>query len=309
MNNPTLDTRRITIFLALAFGIAWAFGLVVYLTGGMVNSPEILPGTGITLAIAVIALGYMWAPAIAHILTRVITREGRKNNWLGLNIGPRMWSWAAAWFLPAILTILGLVVYFAIFPGQFDPQLGTVQQMIQSAESRTGQAIPLSSWLLVLIQVGEGLLLAPLLNSFFTFGEEFGWRAYLQPKLMPLGYRRALLATGVIWGVWHWPIIAMGHNYGLNYFGYPWTGFIAMTWFTMSAGVIFGWLALRGGSVWPAVIAHAATNGIAGLGVLFLLPGATPSPLLGPLPVAFIGGIPWLLFAAYLLWKGESLAS
>lgn len=303
--NTNLDSRRIWSFLSFAFGIAWAFGLWVYLTGGLVNSPEIFSGSGITLAIALIATGYMWAPALAHIFTRLITKEG----WKGAGLRPELakgWpAWAAAWFVPALLTILGAAVYFIVFPQQFDPGLGVIEQMIAAAETQTGQTIPFSLWMLALIQLGTGILISPIINGLFTFGEEFGWRGYLQPKLMPLGYRKALLLTGVIWGVWHWPVIAMGHNFGFGYWGAPWTGFLVMTWFTVTTGIILGWWTMRGGSVWPAVIGHAAINGIAAAGILFLRPDAQVNTLLGPASVGLIANIPWALLAAYLLWKGE----
>ena len=297
-----IDKRRIGLFLLFAFGIAWAFGLWVYLSGGLTNSPELIPGTGITLAIALIALGYMWAPALAHILTRVLTREGWKESGLGLRL-EHWWTWAAAWFLPAILTFLGVLVYFLVFPQQFDAELGALSQLMATLEAQAGEAIPFSLWTLVLIQLGVGTFIAPFINSFFTFGEEFGWRAYLQPKLMALGFRRAMLLVGVIWGVWHWPVIAMGHNFGFGYWGAPWTGFLMMTWFTVTAAIIFGWLSLRGRSVWPAVIAHAAANGIGSAGILFLQADAAANPLLGPTPVGLIASLPWAILAAYLFWK------
>ena len=53
-----IDTRRIIIFLLFAFGIAWTVGLIVYVRGGLVNSPALIPGTGITEAVVFIALGY-----------------------------------------------------------------------------------------------------------------------------------------------------------------------------------------------------------------------------------------------------------
>jgi membrane protease YdiL (CAAX protease family) len=305
LKSAAIDTRRIGIYLLFAFGIAWAFGLGVFLTGGIVNSPELFPGTGITLAIALIALGYMWAPALAHIFTRLITKEG----WKGSNIRPNLvkgWpAWIGAWFLPAILTFLGAIIYFLVFRDQFDPNLGVLRQMLQAAETQTGQAIPLSPWIIALIQLGVGIAIAPIINSLFTFGEEFGWRGYLQPKLMALGYRKALVLTGVIWGVWHWPVIAMGHNFGFGYWGAPWTGFLVMTVFTVTAGIIIGWLALRGQSVWPAVIGHAAINGIAGAGILFLRPDAQVNTLMGPISVGLIANTPWALLAVYLLWKDE----
>jgi ABC-2 type transport system ATP-binding protein len=300
----SIDTRRIFLFLFFAFGIAWAVALVVYLRGGLANSPVVLPGTAITQATVMIALGYMWAPALAHLFTRLLTREGWRDT--GLRVSGGSWlPWALAWFLPTVLTFIGVIIYFAFFPKQYDPNLSTLQTMINLAETQSGQNISLSTWTILLIQIGEGVLLAPLLNGFFTFGEEFGWRAYLQPKLLPLGFRKAVLLTGLVWGLWHAPVIAMGHNFGFGYPGAPWTGILVMTWFTLAAGVFFGWLVLKAGNVWPAVIAHASINGIAATGVLFLNPNASVNPLLGPLPVGVMGGLPWLALAGYLLWKGD----
>ncbi|MCW5875315.1 MAG: ATP-binding cassette domain-containing protein [Anaerolineales bacterium] len=310
---PVLDTRRISIFLAITFGIAWLTALVVYLTGGTVDSPVLftVAGTSVSLALVLIATVYMWSPAIANILTRTITREGWKDSGLRLPLGERRWwTWALAWVLPAALTLLGALLYFLVFPQHYDPELLGFKAMVDAAiEAQGQQPIPLDIWTLLLVQLGQGVLLSPIVNSLFAFGEEFGWRAYLQDKLMPLGFRKAMLLLGAIWGVWHAPVIAMGHNYGFGYPGAPWTGILAMTWFSIAAGVIFGWLTLRGRSVWPAVIAHGAINGIAGINVLFLHPEAQPNPLLGPLPVGIIAALPWTLLAAYLFWRSDKDAA
>lgn len=303
MKQITLDTRRIYIFVGLAFAIAWAFGLWVYLSGGFVNSPELIPNTGITQALALTALGYMFAPALAHLLTRLITRGGWKDTWLKLHL-PKAWpSLLAAWLLPVLLVALGALVYFLVFPAHYDAGLELIGSQIALAETQSGQTVGLSPWTVILIQIGQAILIAPLINGFFTFGEEFGWRAYLQPKLMPLGFRRAMLWMGLIWGLWHAPVIAMGHNYGFDYPGAPWTGILGMTWFALTAGTVIGWLTLKGRSVWPAVIAHASLNGLAGSAVLFTRLDASPNPLIGPLPVGLLGGLPWALLAAWLLWR------
>ncbi|NLF50275.1 MAG: CPBP family intramembrane metalloprotease [Leptolinea sp.] len=149
----------------------------------------------------------------------------------------------------------------------------------------------------------QAMLIAPIINSFFTFGEEFGWRGFLQPTLMPLGERKALVVTGIIWGVWHAPVIAMGHNYGLSYPGFPWTGILGMVWFCVLLGIFLGWLSLRAKNVWPAVIGHAAINGIAGLPVYFST--GDQNPLLGPLPVGIIGSIAFFAVAVWMFWKSK----
>jgi membrane protease YdiL (CAAX protease family) len=150
------------------------------------------------------------------------------------------------------------------------------------------------------------LFTAPLINSFFTFGEEFGWRAYLQPRLMPLGGRAAMLLMGVIWGVWHWPVIFMGHNYGLDYPGAPFGGPLLFVWITILWGTFLGWAALRGGSVWPAVIGHAVINGFAGASVAFIR--GVPNPLLGPLPIGVIAAVPAALLALAIFLHPRALA-
>lgn len=293
-----IEKRRIYIFLAFAFGIAWLTGLVIYLTGGLAHSPEIAPG--ITLAFVLLASAYMWSPALANIFTRMLTGEGRRNTYLRPHLKRGWRYWLAAWVLPAVLTIAGAAVYYLIFWDHFDPSLERLQRYLP--------AMPISPWGFILIQTIQAVLIAPLVNSVFTFGEEFGWRGYLLPKLMPLGGRKAVCISGIIWGVWHWPVIAMGHNYGLDYVGWPWLGMLAMTWFTLVGGVFLSWATLRSASVWPAVIGHAAVNGIAGIAILPQALGVEPNMLLGPIPVGVIGSAGFTLVAIWLFFHPRALA-
>ena len=303
-----VDTRRVVVYLAFAFGISWGVGLIVYLTGGIANSPTLfkIGPSPMTLATVLVATGYMFAPAISHVLTRVVTGEG----WQGAFLRPKFkrgWKyWAIAWVLPALLTVIGAALYFAIFPRYFDAS-GSQYRAALSAQlgPQVADSLPDPLWPIMIAGALQGILFAPLINGLFTFGEEFGWRAYLQPKLMPLGGRKALLLIGIIWGVWHWPVIAMGHNYGLNYAGAPWLGILAMIWFTLNLAVIFGWLTLKAGSVWPGVIGHAAINGIAGVAAPFI--SGQPNPLLGPLPVGVIALIPTTLLVAWLFLHPTAL--
>lgn len=296
-----LDARRVYIYVAWAFGLAWIASLVIYLTGGLRDSPVLFPGTPITLAFVLLAGAVMWSPALAHILTRWLTREG----WHGVGLRPRFkrgWPyWLAAWFLPGLLSILGLAVFFGLFPRHYDPSLSALRRIIESRVPAGVEMDSLNLWMIVAVQIVQAMLIAPLINGLATFGEEFGWRAYLQPKLMLLGGRKAMLWMGLIWGVWHWPVILMGHNYGLDYPGAPFLGPLAMVWFTLILGILLGWLTLKADSVWPAVIGHGAINGIASLGLLFSQD--QPNPLLGPAPVGLIGGIGFTL-AALLIWFG-----
>jgi membrane protease YdiL (CAAX protease family) len=295
--NTKLELKRIGIFLAFAYGIAWATALVIALTGGFVDSPVLIPALNITLGLALTATVYMSAPALAHVLTRVITREGWSDLWLRPRLRQGWPYWLAAWFLPAVLILLGAALYFLIFPGRF-----TLDQITRMA----GEGAP-NPWVIVIIQTLSAVLVSPFLNGLFTFGEEFGWRGYLLQKLLPMGARKAMLVSGIIWGMWHWPVILMGHNYGLEYPGAPWLGPLAMVVMTFSVGVFLSWVTLRGGSVWPAVIGHAVLNGLAALPLL--LHDGAPNMVLGPAVAGVIGGAGFLAFALVLLARPRALES
>ena len=301
----TLDTRRITVFLLFAFGIAWATALVIYLTGGLVNSPLLIdtPVFKLPLSTVLLATIYMFAPLMAVVFTRLTTREGWGNAWLRPHFRQGWPYWAVAWVAPTLLFLLGAAIFFAIFPHFFDAELGTLQGILDTQTAQLGQEVelPFPLWVMAVIQMVQAIVISPLANSLFTFGEEWGWRGYLQPKLMGLGWRRAMIAMGIIWGVWHWPVIFMGYEYGFDYPGAPWLGPLTFLWFTCLGGTFLGWLTIKGRSVWPAVIGHAAMNGTAALPVLFTQ--GTPNPLLGPLPVGIIGSLGFAIVAVWMFLK------
>ena len=82
-------------------------------------------------------------------------------------------------------------------------------------------------------------------------------------------------------------------------------GPLLFLWVTFGLGTFLGWLTLRGKSVWPAVIGHAAINGIAGVAV-FATQGQT-NPLLGPLPVGIIGSLGYALVILAIFLSPKAL--
>ncbi|MBR1864869.1 MAG: CPBP family intramembrane metalloprotease, partial [Ruminococcus sp.] len=99
-----------------------------------------------------------------------------------------------------------------------------------------------------------GLCVPMLING---FGEEFGWRGYLTPKLeklMPTA--PAVAVTGVIWAVWHAPLIWYGYDFGRDYPGFPYVGILFMCIGCVFASVPLTYLTKKTGSVLPAAIFH-----------------------------------------------------
>lgn len=290
--NP--EAKRIILFLVITFGLTrgYCFGIVRPLAGAADLSG--VPGMAVQLAVA----GMMLFPALGVLLTRLITKEGFGNAWLRPHFRGNLRVYLAAWFGPGVLTILGAVLYFFVFPGELDLSLGYFRSTLESLGAM--EELPVSPELLFLLQAAQALFLAPVMNMVFCFGEEWGWRGYLLPKLSgKLSAVPLLLVTGVIWGLWHAPITAMGHNYGAGYPGFPWLGIAAMCCFCTVMGAFFSWLTLRTGSCLPAILAHGAVNGIGALGVYLTADGG--NPFLGPAPTGIVGAIPAIAAAALCL--------
>jgi membrane protease YdiL (CAAX protease family) len=204
------------------------------------------------------------------------------------------------YFGPTVLLFLSGAVYFLIFPGSFDPEL-TVLKGLVAASGKQG----LTASSLLIVQALTVIIIGPVVNIIPTLGEELGWRGYLLPKLRVfLSDRAALIITGVIWGIWHLPIIVMGHNYGTGYWGYPWLGILAMIIFCIVLGIVEGYMSIKLQSVIPAAMIHSTVNAGAGLPV-YLLKGSY-NILLGPAITGLIGGLPFIALAVILLIKTGS---
>jgi len=309
------DVERIGAFLVVTFLFSWSIGAVVV----AVTTLDLVGGVVGGVATGLLTVVYMWGPGVGHVVARTVTGEGwtaddrgdgilshlpRPDTYLRPRIREGWPYYLAGWLLPAALTFLGVGCYFLVFPGQFEA-LDPVRESLAGAPNAGQQPAWLTAELLVGIVLVSSLTVAIPINAIGAFGEEFGWRAYLLPKLLSLGPRRGLVVLGVVWGVWHWPLTAIGHNYGLEYPFAPVPGMIVMLWFTTIVGVVLAWLTLRSGSVWPPVIAHAALNAIAGVGMYFT--SADPVLLLGPTPAGLIGSIPFAVLAAWILLDEERI--
>ena len=284
--DKTMVKKRLIWFVGLTFVITWIIFAQIPLRG-------LTYGTGVTIYIAMAA---MFVPTLGNILTRLITGEGFGNMMLRPNFKGHLKEYLLVFFGPTALLLFSIAFYFLVVPGSFDPGLTVLQQ----AAANTGGRF--SAQTLLLITILQIIIIGPVVNIIPTLGEELGWRAYLLPKLRELmSDRGALVVTGIIWGLWHAPIIALGHNYGTAYAGFPWLGILAMIWFCIGLGVIEGYMTLKLNSVIPAAMIHSTVNAGAGLAVLLAKSGY--NPLLGPTIAGIIGGLPFMAVAVWLLIK------
>jgi len=286
-----IDRKRIFIFVAITYGLSITMGLVIFLGGGMAA-----PQANELLAVT------MFAPLIAHIATRLITREGWSNNFLRMDFRRGRWRYyLAAWFLPFMASLVGGAIYYLLFPGQFDPSMTSYRELGLNSIGST-----MAPWAFFITQLGISIV-SPFSEALIlSFGEEFGWRAYLLPKLMPLSPRKAVLLVGAIWGVWHWPAILTGFNYGLGYWGAPLVGPLLFVVAMIFESFIYAWVTLRSGSVWPAALLHGASNASNTLVSIFF--SGNPNPLIGPGAQGIIGMLGYAVLALLIFVSPRALA-
>lgn len=262
MDNPTQmdpqdNKRALTWFLALTFGLSWP----LFLAPAVLS--DVLPVTWETIAMITWSLA-MFMPGVSALVTNtfVMQRELR-----GLNLGrlgpKRYYLWA--WLLPIVLAIAALLFTVLVGTGQIDPDLTMLREGMEVLPEQ--EMIPVGA--ILALQIVGSLLFGPIVNTIFALGEELGWRGYLLPKLLPRGTWRAILLSGVIWGVWHAPAIAQGHNYP----GEPVLGILMMVILSVLLSAILSWLYLATRSPWAPALAHGSFNAAGALPLLFLEPG------------------------------------
>ncbi len=243
----------------------------------------------------------MFLPALTTLIVKRLTHD-KGGLFLQLNIRKAWKQYLLAAFIPGVLEVIGVVLYFFIFPSHFDLSLTYAAQLL----ALNGQTVELPQLSLPLV-IGIGMLLilaAPLVivNHAAAFGEEIGWRGFLLPLLMDeLGARKAVLLDGVLWGIAHAPLVCFGLNYTGEYPGAPWSGILMMVLFASTTGIFFSYLTLKSRSIFPACIAHGAINAIREAPLLICLD--TYNVLLGPKPSGLIGMTGFLVLGAIIFVK------
>lgn len=213
--------RGIIVYLVIAFGLAW-----------LPFAPALAGHDPVAIFLMPIA------PAIAAVVVRRwVTREGFGDSGLRPRLRQR-WPFyllAALWPIAATLLSVPLALLLGAAPEGFDIPWG----------------IEAPGWTTLLTWVLGSIAIAPII-----MGEEIGWRGYLQVRLLADRPWRAAIATGVIWGVWHYPLILTGgentEDRALTLLLFP----IATT----SLSVFLGWLRMCTGDIWAGSVAHAANN-------------------------------------------------
>ena len=215
---------RIATFVAVTYGFSAIF---MYMA---ISSGEIT---------VVSALGGMWSPLVGVFVTRLIFPDGRRRGSLS-GLG---WGWGKTGYqlLSMAVPVLYVLVAHVV--------------LVLAGIGRLGSATPSEFAFFVLVGVFRGLTL----GSIFAFGEEVGWQGFLVPQLFKVtSFTRTALLRGVIWSVWHFPLL-IGGVYGSTETPI-WYRLICFTVTMTAVSFAFAWIRLRSGSLWTGVWMHASHN-------------------------------------------------
>lgn len=268
------DTRRQLIpFFAVAFGLPWLFWLMHQGTGINVVAPVSMAAVGLATLIAVRlrsrGRGSLTATGVLPVrpLRRLL---GQSAYGLALVLG---------------LAIAALLISALAGTLMLDPAgLSGLRAVIGAGNDPPGAVLATA----LVRSLVFFVILLPL-----AFCEEWGWRGFLLPRLLPLGTWPALLLTGLIWGIWHLPAyLGAGAR----------SGFLPFLISAIVFGMILGHLRLRTGSIWPATVAHAAHNALVTGFVNIALVDADSVTVHDPWSHGLGGWPGWVLAAALVGW-------
>ncbi|EOS49167.1 hypothetical protein C809_01760 [Lachnospiraceae bacterium MD335] len=295
VTDKKVETKRLLIFFALCFGVTWVteiFGVIPMYRSGDVE---------IVKDAADLISQIMLAPALAALVTRLFTREGLVKSGFQFNFSEQRFLFLFGWFGMSVLTFVGAVIYFLVFRDNFDPNMTNfVASYSESAAGAGAQITPVEIVAGVKTDLLVKFFTAAVLDFINAFGEEWGFRAFLLPKLFrKVGTIPAMIITGFASGLWYAPLVTIGYYYGEGNSGFPIVNIIAMCLFGTVTGIIYAFLTLRTGSIFPAVFAHSAINVMMGQASQFTFDGG--NFFVGPAPTGILAGIPLIITAVICL--------
>jgi membrane protease YdiL (CAAX protease family) len=259
-----INSRKIIIFLAIVFTCAMIVGSLPVLLG--------LKWAGTTAV--VFGTIYMAFPGLAAVFVKKALYH--EPVIMPLQVSFRINKWFfVGWFLPLFMALAAFVIALVIPGVSYSPDMAgmferykdvlTAEQLAQMKASL--EQLPVHPFFLT---IGQGLMAGLTINALFAFGEELGWRGFLLQELKPLGFARASILIGFIWGLWHAPLILQGHNYPQH----PVTGVFMMILWCILLTPLLNYITLRAKSVVAAAIMHGSVNGLAGIAIILLSGGS-----------------------------------
>jgi membrane protease YdiL (CAAX protease family) len=259
----SVRTKKILLFIGVTFLIDWSLVGLYLALGGKTDSA----------GMALLAVCYMFVPMLVAIMVQRRIFKQPLAVPLGISFKVNRWFFVA-WFLPPVIAFMTMGISL-LMPGvTFTPDMSgflnsisgalTPEQMEQARQQLAAMpAHPI--WFILVIS----LIAGTTVNAVAGFGEELGWRGLLLKELSFMGFWKSSALIGLIWGLWHAPLILLG----LNYPQHPELGVLIMIGWTIVIAPAFSYIRLKAKSVIAAAIFHGTINAVPGLAVVMLSGG------------------------------------
>ena len=297
----------ITLFLVttLAGGGYWA---VIAATSSSA------PSVALALRLAYIAVLYMPVPLYTLLISRyVLSVPVPFRALLSLkHITVKKYALVAGLFLAwAVLMVGSVVILGWLWPETFGHLATTNGHLVHNLEKLIGTSVDTSAMNmpptpLAMLPLGIfGALMAGLtVNAIFAMTEEIMWRGYLAQAFAGRPFCKKYVTIGVLWGLWHIPLIALGYNYGT---ANALPGSVLFIGFCVVMSLVLGFVVERTRSVWLAAVLHGTFNGFSQVMLLLVVGG---SSLLASSAVGIVSLVAWLVvFASCYISTAFALAT
>lgn len=243
-------------FLLATFLFSYALQFYVIFNGGIHEF-----GTGVLV-------GLMWIPGMVSLFFRTINKDWKD---IGLKLGSIKFH-LLAFFVPCIGAF-----FSAFICSLFDIRVMSLPE-----------GVPIS-------KITLQFTLVFIMGLFAALGEEIGWRGYLVPKVYDTKIKYPTIFTGLVWALWHIPIVAFSGYYETLS---PLMVILLYTAAIFGFNYFINWLRMASGSMWVATLTHASYNFFFQTFWLYLLfkePG--PNKNMWEKVGGDVGIIPILIFA------------
>lgn len=274
-------TKSLKYYLIFTFLLTFGMGFIIYSLGGLDEYPAF-------------SSFIMIFPAIVAI---IVTGTLEKN--IGFpsmlkSLGLRLGKVKYLIIYPIITFILIIFIYlftYLIAPDIYVPA-SDLPEILSGLSIEFGSlSIPLQIISIFLLNC----FIAAIINIPLMLGEEIGWRAFLYPRLESIYPRSGLIIGGIIWGVWHAPMILMG----LNYPSTPFLGVFMMTLFCIPFGIILYYFYRKSGSIITVALCHGVLNKTASTVQMIFVDNEKMQPVIHG-PMGIIGIVIFALFSFVL---------
>jgi hypothetical protein len=236
---PSRSHAKLEVFLFLigAFVPICLLALYAAKSGGLAKAGWITP-----LA--------MLAPMLSAMLVqRFLARQKIKD--LGFSRGRLVW-WLLAPFLFALFVVASVALSIWLTPALLASPAEINAHL--NSSSLLPHAAPLGQKFAIAVAIT--LFVGPVLNLPIFLGEEVGWRGFLNDRLRVLWGRPGLIVGGIIWAVWHLPVILLGHNYPQH----PWLGMLIWMPICVCLNILLAAVRKKGRSIMPCALSHGIIN-------------------------------------------------